>query len=104
MPSPHVRVGFSFAEDVRHLQPLAPTLTAQQLKHVSDVQLSAGQALGLKRPGLTTVCRRLLNKPLNKSNQTSNWERRPLRPDQLAYASVDAWCLLQLHACLQDSR
>jgi hypothetical protein len=100
LPSPHARVGFAFSEDVRHLQPLVPTLSASQLKHVVDVQLIAGSALGLKRPGLTTVCRHMLTRPLNKSNQTSNWERRPLRPDQLAYASVDAWCLLQLYALL----
>eukprot|EP00045_Choanoeca_perplexa_P002918 m.27648 g.27648 ORF g.27648 m.27648 type:complete len:832 (-) comp11768_c0_seq1:7-2502(-) len=101
LPSPHTRIGFAFEEDVRHLHLLAPSSSLNHLKQVHDVQASAGRALGLKRPGLTTVCRQLLDKPLNKSNQTSNWERRPLRQDQLDYASVDAWCLLKLYACLQ---
>jgi ribonuclease D len=46
---------------------------------------------------LAMVCERELGLSLDKSEQTSNWSRRPLDADQLNYAALDAEILLALH-------
>jgi ATP-dependent Lhr-like helicase len=43
------------------------------------------------------VCERELGILLDKSSRTSNWSRRPLDPDQLMYAALDAEVLLMLY-------
>jgi SAM-dependent methyltransferase len=46
---------------------------------------------------LGEVCERELEYYLDKGLQTSDWTRRPLSPEQLAYAAIDAEVLLDLH-------
>ena len=46
---------------------------------------------------LATVCERELGSAIDKSQQTSNWSRRPLDLDQLRYAALDAEVLLGLY-------
>lgn len=45
---------------------------------------------------LGVVCKRELGLTLDKSQQTSNWMRRPLSPAQLDYAAVDVEVLVDL--------
>lgn len=47
---------------------------------------------------LGVVCQRELGKYLDKSQQTSDWSRRPLSPKQMSYAALDVEILLELHA------
>ncbi|XP_059470250.1 exonuclease mut-7 homolog [Neocloeon triangulifer] len=58
--------------------------------------------------GLSSLVYQCLGKPLNKENQFSNWERRPLRENQIIYAALDAYCLLQIfdilkHCCREQN-
>jgi len=45
---------------------------------------------------LSAVCVRELGRALDKSEQVSDWTRRPLTGDQLTYAALDAEVLLEL--------
>lgn len=47
--------------------------------------------------GLSFLCEKLLGRPLDKTEQCSVWDRRPLRSLQLRYAAMDAYCMLMLY-------
>lgn len=49
---------------------------------------------------LMVVCQRELGLDLDKTQQTTDWMRRPLTPRQVAYAALDAEVLLRLHDLL----
>lgn len=46
--------------------------------------------------GLSLLVQQVLGKPLDKTQQLSNWDRRPLGEGQLVYAAADAYCLLEV--------
>ncbi|KAF8937916.1 Exonuclease mut-7 [Dissophora ornata] len=50
--------------------------------------------------GLSGMLSRLCGKKLDKSQQCSHWEQRPLSQAQQVYAAVDAWCLLDIYEVL----
>ena len=50
---------------------------------------------------LRAVCERELGSVLDKSEQTSDWSRRPLTESQVAYAALDAEVLFQLFRHLE---
>ncbi|UJR21530.1 hypothetical protein I4U23_024615 [Adineta vaga] len=55
-----------------------------------------------KDKGLSELVRLCFGKALDKSEQCSNWERRPLRTAQIHYAATDAYCLLAIKNFLQN--
>jgi len=54
--------------------------------------------------GLSAVVKETLGLPLRKTQQRSDWERRPLTPAQISYAALDAFCLTMLHDALQREK
>uniref|UniRef100_A0ACB8F0A7 Uncharacterized protein n=1 Tax=Sphaerodactylus townsendi TaxID=933632 RepID=A0ACB8F0A7_9SAUR len=52
--------------------------------------------------GLSLLVQHVLGKPLDKTEQLSNWEKRPLHERQILYAALDAYCLLEVFTKLQN--
>lgn len=66
---------------------------------VHDTMLASRERHGRDAPGghsLAAVVARELGLRLDKREQTSNWTRRPLSPEQLAYAAADVEVLITL--------
>lgn len=57
---------------------------------LDDEKLESGNAL-------TNLVQLFFGKPLDKSNQFSNWNNRPLRDEQIKYAALDAYCLIEIY-------
>uniref|UniRef100_A0A7S4P7R1 3'-5' exonuclease domain-containing protein n=2 Tax=Guillardia theta TaxID=55529 RepID=A0A7S4P7R1_GUITH len=105
------RVGFAFTGDVENLQAAFPTLREMEVC-VEDCQELASRSLGEQEEAeaagwtpltlsLSSLCRRIWGKRLDKSEQCSNWDRRPLRSSQTIYAALDAHVLLGIHRHFQ---
>lgn len=53
--------------------------------------------------GLSQVCTSILGHRLDKTEQQSDWEQRPLSDAQITYAALDSHCLLLLYEHLGDT-
>ena len=98
-------VGFSCRQDIAKLRSSRTCYhkrkepESEQTMHwfstchdVVDLQALVSEAdASLGRLGLSRVCERYLGKPLDKSEQCSYWNARPLSLNQRIYAALDAW-------------
>jgi len=95
--------GWSFQEDSRRLLLLHDGLR-HLLRRVKDLQPLARRRLGLPQtPSLQRAVAGLLGVFLDKGEQRSDWDRRPLSKAQTHYAACDAVVLFRLaHALGED--
>lgn len=119
----HIKLGYGLTEDLRKLGDCLPGVDKEKPVRLLDLckvtsnilrpypkfflhdslphsyrQLDGKKDKNLS--GLSKLVLQTLGKPLNKSEQISDWERRPLRPSQVLYASLDAFCLLEIYQVL----
>lgn len=91
------KVGFGLTNDLKRLAECLPGSLPGGAASVLDLKRLAAAALPGKEPpgGLAGLCRVVLGRGLDKTEQTSDWASRPLRPAQIAYAAQDA------HVCVR---
>ncbi len=51
--------------------------------------------------GLSGLCESYLGLPLDKRDQMSDWDKRPLSEDQISYAALDALVLLEIFEAMK---
>jgi hypothetical protein len=86
-------IGFSPREDVKRLR---ETFQSMPDFAVFDLQKCGQQSHDGQTVSLSSLVRSQLDFDMSKTCQTSNWDRRPLKRKQLAYAALDAAVLLKV--------
>ena len=94
-----VKVGFQLSQDLRRLAASYPHVPAfRQAESVLDAGFLAKKVMHLSRQrhsklvtsSLGRLTERYLGKPLDKTEQVSDWSFRPLSIEQIEYAALDA--------------
>ncbi|HEX2063266.1 MAG TPA: HRDC domain-containing protein [Acidimicrobiales bacterium] len=85
------------AQDLEVLEHACGTVPAR----LFDTQLAAG-FLGFSSPSLVVLIQRVLGVRLPKGDRLTDWTRRPLTAEQLAYAAADVEHLVELRDELVD--
>ncbi|XP_006900730.1 PREDICTED: probable exonuclease mut-7 homolog [Elephantulus edwardii] len=106
------KLGYGLEGDLRSLGAVCPALADadKAVRGVLDLQLvhqrmradTGSPCKGSARAprGLSLLVQQVLGQPLDKTQQLSNWDLRPLREQQLIYAATDAYCLLEVYRAL----
>ena len=91
-------LGFAFSGDLAVLRTLCGggELCASSLVDVQTLAMRPGEDM----PSLRRVCARTIGLQLDKTQQCSDWARRPLEQEQFVYAALDAHILLQVYEAL----
>lgn len=93
-------VAFDFAGDLDLLHQSMPSSNKWKIEELVDlknIKTLDGKAVA---GGLAGVVNLFLNVSLNKRQQLSNWEKRPLTEEQIVYGACDACCLLDVYYVL----
>jgi len=100
-----IKLGFGASND---LSVLARATLPYQLfctgspRNLVDLQVEGPKIFPqLKDRGLKEYSLEFLGKPVDKSEQCSNWSIRPLRQSQMEYAAIDAWVLVAIWERIQ---
>ncbi|XP_014843453.1 PREDICTED: exonuclease mut-7 homolog isoform X1 [Poecilia mexicana] len=118
-----LKLGYGMTGDLKCLSATWPELSEEPLKmegmldllkvhqeiqrgKVNQVQNAPREVLvgeDSSEKGLSLLVQQVLGKPLDKTEQMSNWEKRPLRISQIRYAAADAYCLLDVYSALSSN-
>ena len=94
-----VHTGYKLSGDVNRLRESFPD--SHHYQCIEGVhEISSYSTCGA---GLATLCKEVLGYRLDKSKQTSDWQLRPLCSEQIAYAALDAFVLIELYKKLRKS-
>nr|XP_011466152.1 PREDICTED: uncharacterized protein LOC101292807 isoform X2 [Fragaria vesca subsp. vesca] len=88
-----LKLGYNFQCDMRQLAQSYEDLEC--FKHY-QMLLDVQNVFKEPRGGLSGLAKKILGVGLNKTRRNSNWEQRPLTPNQLEYAALDAVVLVHI--------
>ncbi|XP_046996046.1 exonuclease mut-7 homolog [Schistocerca americana] len=94
---PHL---YPFLEE--HCELLDVSLVWQQLVKKHSIIFPYNGSENTSGESLSRLVELCKGHPLDKSDQFSNWEQRPLRRGQLVYAALDAYCLLEVFDVMEQ--
>ncbi|PFH31127.1 hypothetical protein BESB_030010 [Besnoitia besnoiti] len=81
---------------------VAPLTDAEAHEEEEILPGQQGSAPKRRYQNLREMCRQVLGVDLDKSEQRSNWNMRPLTASQVLYAAKDAYALILLEAALRE--
>ncbi|XP_071482503.1 exonuclease mut-7 homolog [Diadema antillarum] len=108
-----LKLGFEISGDYQMLGRSFPELqpVLKEEKRTVDLHVLGKQVIQ-KAPqstpvqlnclGLTDLVFYCFGQRLDKRDRISDWEKRPLRPAQVQYAALDAFCLLEIYQHLKE--
>ncbi len=89
-------LAFAFSSDLKTLGNSEINEFFKKEKIIDFKDVFTDKAFGTKFRGLSNMSLNLIGKKLCKKNQISNWELRPLRKEQIHYAALDAYILIEI--------
>eukprot|EP00397_Hematodinium_sp_SG-2012_P003771 GEMP01003779.1.p1 GENE.GEMP01003779.1~~GEMP01003779.1.p1 ORF type:complete len:486 (+),score=127.04 GEMP01003779.1:991-2448(+) len=89
----HTVVGFGVKEDLRRLALMGV-----------DVPSTPAHVVSMRGSSLSNLAAKWIHRKVDKTYQCSDWARRPLLPEQRAYAALDAWILLPIFLATKDPK
>lgn len=94
-----LKLGYNFQCDIKQLAHSYEELECfKNYKRLLDIQ----KVFKDPRGGLAKLAEKVLGAGLNKTRRNSDWEQRPLTPNQLEYAALDAVVLVHIFRQLPD--
>ncbi|XP_017232036.1 uncharacterized protein LOC108206299 isoform X2 [Daucus carota subsp. sativus] len=90
-----LKLGYNFQCDAKQLARSYESLEC--FKHY-EMLLDIQNLFNEPRGGLSGLTKKILGAELNKTRRNSDWEQRPLTPNQLEYAALDAVVLIHIFA------
>jgi ribonuclease D len=100
-----VKLGISFDTDMKYLKQSYPYMLCfqQPICNYIDLIKTFVTSFDFYPGGLAGLTEFILNQNLDKNEQKSNWENRPLRKAQLHYAACDVYVGIQIYQALNTA-